>query len=64
MKKNDFPTIEELYPDFTPEELAETQDTVKRYLSLVWRIYNRLRREDPENLTKTLLNARFKYPRR
>lgn len=57
------PTIEELYPDFTLEERAEAEYTLKRYLNLVWRIYRRLRRENPKNLTEELLNARFKRPR-
>ena len=56
-------TIQKLYPDFTPEEQAEDEYVLKRYLSLVWRIYQRLRRENPEYLTKELLNARFKRPR-
>jgi hypothetical protein len=46
------PTIEELYPDFTAEEQAEAADTLKRYLNLVWRIYQRLRRESFENSEK------------
>ena len=60
---NESPTIEKLYPDFTPEEQAEAEYTFKRYLNLVWRIYQRVRRENPQNLTKELLNARFKRPR-
>ena len=63
MTKNDSPTIEELYPSFNSDERTEAEDNLKRYLSLIWRIYKRLRREDPENLTKILLNARFKRPR-
>lgn len=58
------PTIEKVYPDYTPEELIEAEDTLRRYLNLVWRIYNRVRREESEKLTETLLNARFKRPRR
>lgn len=63
MNKRKIPTIEELYPDFTPEQRAELRETLRRYVSLVWRIYCRLRRENPRNLTKILLNARFKRPR-
>jgi hypothetical protein len=44
------PTIEELYPDFTAEEQAEAADTLKRYLNLVWRIYQRLRRENSKKI--------------
>lgn len=63
MKRSEYRSIEELYPEFTPDELVEANDTVKRYVGLVWRIYSRLHREDPENLTKILLNVRFKHPR-
>jgi hypothetical protein len=56
-------TIQKLYPGYTPEEQAEAEYALKRYVNLVWRIYQRLRRENPEYLTKELLNARFKRPR-
>ena len=46
------PTIDELYPDFTAEEQAAATDTLKRYVNLVWRIYQRLRRESLENSEK------------
>lgn len=55
--------IEKLYPDFTPEEREEAEYTLKRYLNLVWRIYSRLKRENPEILTEELLNAKFKRHR-
>lgn len=53
-----------LYPELSLEEQAEAEDTLKRYLALVWSIYRRMLRENPKNLTKTLLNARFKRPRK
>ena len=56
-------TLQRLYPDYTAEELAEAEDTLKRYLDLVWRIYNRARRDNPQKLTEMRLNARFKRPR-
>jgi hypothetical protein len=43
-------TIQELYPDFTREEQAEAEDTLRRYLDLVWRIYRRIRGENPEKI--------------
>ena len=61
--KNKSFSIEELYPDFTPEEQAEAEYTLKRYVNLVWRIYRQVRRENPQKLTKELLNARFKHLR-
>ena len=36
------PTIRDLYPSFTDEQLAEVEDTLERYLALVLRIYERL----------------------
>jgi hypothetical protein len=36
------PTIAGLYPDLSPEELEAAEYTLKRYMLLVWRIYQRL----------------------
>jgi hypothetical protein len=55
-------TIADLYPDLTPEEQAEAEYNLKQYLSLVWRIYQRVKRENPEMLTKALEKARFNSP--
>lgn len=63
MNEQESPTIEQIYPDYTQDELAEADETIKRYVHLVWGIYKRLKSEDPANLTKELLNARFKRPR-
>ena len=52
--------LRSLYPDYTDDELAEAEETLSRYISLVRRIYERLRRENPELLTKELLNAKLK----
>ena len=57
-------TIKKLHPDLSPEEQSEAEYTIKRYVNLVWRIYQKMRRENPKNLTEELLNARFKRPRR
>jgi len=45
--------IEDLYPDFTPEQLEIAEENLTRYAELVLRIYERLR-SDPEEY------ARFK----
>jgi hypothetical protein len=37
------PTIRDLYPDLTDEELAEAEDTIERYLELVLRIFERIK---------------------
>ena len=55
MNQNDkkkFPEIRKLYPDFTFEEQTEARDTLKRYVALVWRIYQRIRREKSEKSEK------------
>ena len=41
-------TIASLYPLLKAEEQAEAEYVLKRYVALVWRIYQRLRREKTE----------------
>jgi len=43
---NQDPTLEELYPNYDPQEIKEAEETIKRYVTLVWRIYSRLRETD------------------
>lgn len=38
-------TIENLYPQLSSKEKKEAEYNLKRYVALVWRIYQRLRRE-------------------
>ncbi len=45
MEKKPAPTIRDLYPHFTDEQLAEAEDTLDRYLALVLRIFERLELE-------------------
>jgi hypothetical protein len=45
IKKKSPPTLAELYPELTSEELTETKYTLGRYIDLVWRIYQRIRSE-------------------
>ena len=35
------PTIRDLYPDYTEEQLQEAENNIERYLELVLRIYER-----------------------
>jgi hypothetical protein len=56
--------LENTYPNFSPEEITEAKETIDQYVKLVWRIYSRLRLENPKKLTKILLNGRFKRLRR
>jgi hypothetical protein len=39
------PSIEDLYPDLSPEEEQEAKENLDQYINLVWRIYNRLKME-------------------
>ena len=41
-KSEKVPTLKEMYPDKTEEELADIEDRVKRYMALVIRVYNRI----------------------
>ena len=43
----DGPTIRELYPDLSDEQLKEAEENLERYLELALRIYERIR-SDPE----------------
>ena len=38
-------TIESLYPHLKPDEQAEADYNLKRYVALVWRIFQRIQRE-------------------
>lgn len=55
--------LRKLYPDYTDDELAEAEETMTRYINLVRRIYERVKCENPELLTRELLNAKLKKPR-
>jgi hypothetical protein len=44
--------IKDLYPDLSPDELSEAEHALHKYLALVWRIYQRLRRESSEKQQK------------
>jgi hypothetical protein len=45
MDKKPAPTIKDLYPHFTDDQLAEAEDAHDRYLTLVLRIFDRLELE-------------------
>jgi hypothetical protein len=45
MEKKPAPTIRDLYPHFTDEQLAEAEDAHDRYLAIVLRIFERLESE-------------------
>jgi len=45
LDKKPAPTIRDLYPHFTDEQLAEAEDARDRYLAIVLRIFERLELE-------------------
>ena len=51
MEKKPVPTIRDLYPDFTAEQLAVAEDNIEQYLTLVLRIYERIQSE-PESYAR------------
>jgi len=42
------PSLRDLFPDLSDEQLKEVEDTFFGYLEIAWRIYERLERERPE----------------
>lgn len=36
-------TIQDLYPDLTPEQQEEAEYYLKRYMDIIWHIYERTR---------------------
>ena len=52
MDKNPAPTIRDLYPHFTDEQLAEAEDNFERYLTLVLGIFERRELQRAEQLTE------------
>jgi len=59
----DLSTIYHYYPTYELDDAAEADDTIRRYVGLVWRILSRLRNERSDYLTKRPLNAKFNRPR-
>lgn len=52
-------TIQDVYPDLSPEDQAEAEYNLKSYVRLIWRIYERVKRENPDLLTRLLKKGRF-----
>jgi hypothetical protein len=40
-------TLRELYPNLSPEQLAQADEDLKEYVALAWRVFERIE-EDPE----------------
>ena len=43
--KQPTPTLANLYPNLTPEQVREAEHNLRRYAALVWRICQRLEKE-------------------
>ena len=56
-------TISDLYPDLSPEQQAEAEYHLLRYLAVVKRIFERIAREKPELLTKLERRAMLRKER-
>jgi hypothetical protein len=56
-------TIGDLYPDLSPEQKAEAEYHLLRYLALVKRIFERIARQNPELLTKLERRAMLRKER-
>lgn len=54
------PTINDLYPQLTPEEQKQAGFYLLRYLGVAKRIFERIRRENPEILTELENRARLR----
>jgi hypothetical protein len=52
VEKKPVPTIRDLYPNFTDAELAEAEDNLERYLTLVLRIFERRELQKAGQLTE------------
>ncbi len=55
-------TIRDLYPHYTDEELAEAEDNLERYLTLVLRIFERRELEKPGQLTDDTDTLSYEAP--
>jgi hypothetical protein len=53
-------TIAELYPSLSEEEQREAEYNLRRYIRLVWRIFERVKSENPKALTEVLKEARLR----
>ena len=42
------PSLRDLFPDLSDEQLKEVGETLHGYLEVAWRIYERLEREQPD----------------
>jgi len=55
--------IKDLYPDLSPEKLAEAEYQMLRYLAVVKNIFERIARENPKLLTELERRAMLRRER-
>ena len=60
---NDDITIADLYPNLSPEQQAEAEYRLLRYLAIVKRIFERICKEHPELLTELERRAMLRKER-
>jgi hypothetical protein len=51
-------SIRKLFPNLPEKELEEVREVFDDYLSVIWRIYERLEQENPEILDKLIEEKR------
>lgn len=64
LQKENKPTMAKLYPDLSPEKQEEAEYYLLRYLAVVKRIFERIRRENPKILTELENRARLRRRRK
>jgi len=57
MNNKSAPTLRDLYPDLNEAELAQVEDSLERYLSLVLRIFERLESESAASASRLTPDA-------
>jgi len=55
-------TLHEVYPTFSEEQLAEAETTFRRYISVMVRIYERVRAEQGPEAATRLANGDLTTP--
>lgn len=64
LKKKENPvTIADAFPELSEGLHAETEDTIRRYLEVVKRIYEYVAEHDPKSLTELRRRARLRKKR-
>jgi hypothetical protein len=54
------PTLRDLFPEASEEQIERIGEFIHGYCSVVWRIYERLKREHPEVIDELMRNRSMK----